>query len=78
MVVGEVVERAYPSLAAQAFYFDEDEGFAVPANQVDLTAPAVLFRHEVTVKNLVAVPAQEFRGQFFPARADCVNMVGIR
>ena len=52
--------------ARACFYLDEDECIAVATNNVNLATPASA---KISIKNLVAVAAQESAGKFFTAHA---------
>ena len=68
------LERPPEIFARSCFHFDEDEGIAIAADDVDLAAGAPL---EVTIQNFVAVLPQEPAGQILPASPK-PQMPGLR
>ena len=60
------IERATELLTGSGFHFNEDERVTFSADNVDLAARAAA---EVSVKDFVAVPAEEPTRERFPTSA---------
>lgn len=68
------IERPAEILPSPRFHFHEHERVAIAADEIDLAAGASA---EITIQDLVTVPAQELARQFLPPRSKS-QMLGSR
>ena len=64
LITIDSIERTPEIFARPRLHFDEDEGVAVAADDVDLAPGASA---KITMEDFVTVPAQKPAGQFLPA-----------